>query len=238
MGSLNSEDVDSESELFSTFDPEFSKKLDKLSNGNIFTNEYAVYGTFRDDGSPAGAESDLYQELRETLGHLSDISTVHEYDFYLYVRDKKHFNRVANFVSRDQEEVKHYEVQVHRKPFNMVGSCTLREIHGPPGVRVNEINIRTVQSINAEDNIMSVLEALGYTASKKSRIKSHVFHINHGTSNYTQISIARHYSQETGELLLPGKALVEVKCIGNGDLEVYKTLLKKYSKLLGKFVTF
>ncbi|AFZ80424.1 hypothetical protein BEWA_032770 [Theileria equi strain WA] len=232
MALVDSQDLDSETELQTIFDPAFSKKLDKLSNGNIFTNEYSIYGIFRDGNEPL-----LYEELKEMLEHVSDICTVHEYDFHLYIRDKRYFNRAANFVSRDQEEIKHYEVLAHRQPFNMAGSCTLREIHGPPGVRVNEINMKTVQSINADDGIMGVLEALGYTASKRSRVQSHTFHIGHGTSNYTQISVARHYS-ETGEALAPGKALIEIKCIGNSDLDTYKTLLKKYSKLLGKFVTF
>ncbi|EAN33452.1 hypothetical protein TpMuguga_01g00208 [Theileria parva strain Muguga] len=240
----NEPEVNSDDELLSLLHVsggKFSKHF-TLDSGTLL-NEYTKYGIFKDE-KPSDSQgefnsSSLYFDFINTLKNLSDAHTSHEYVRYLFVKDKQQSSNNINF-SRSEffdDTIKHYEVLVHIKPYNMIEKCTLREIEGVPGVTdPDNLTVKTVNSMLVHADIVDVIPSLGFKLSKKQNVSSEVFHINYGSNNYVQISVMRH--MEDKEDLFPSTFLVEIKCFGNLELEFYKNRINTTSKLLYKFVKF
>ncbi|XP_954512.1 LOW QUALITY PROTEIN: uncharacterized protein TA19420 [Theileria annulata] len=235
----NEPEINSDDELLGLLDAfsgNFSSQFN-LDSGTLL-NEYTKYGIFKDE-KPSDSQGEFnnssqYLDFISTLKNLSDAHTSHEYIRYLFVKDKPQTSNNINF-SRSEffdDTVKHYEVLVHKKPYNMIDKCTLREIEGVPGVAdIDNLTVKTVNSVIVNSDIL------------EHNVYSEVFHVNYGSNNYVQLSVMHHSVRklkinEDNEDLFPSTFLVEIKCFGNLELEFYKNRINTTSKLLYKFVKF
>ncbi|UKJ87740.1 hypothetical protein MACJ_000180 [Theileria orientalis] len=236
-------EVNSDDELFSLLQSsgDHHSYFPGYDINNIVT-EYSKYGIFKvKDANTELGRSKLYLEFVCTLKHLSDACTIHEYMRFLYDKDRTNMLKNVNFSRSDrfEDNAKHYEVLIHRRPYHLIGKCTLREVDGPVSMgsaNSDNLSMRSVYSAVISSGILDVLPSLGYKMMKQHNVVSQVFHINYGSHNYVQVSLYRYYDLE--KELFPGTLLTEIRCFGNSEIEFYKNLTNTFAKLLYKFVQF
>ncbi|KAK1442063.1 hypothetical protein BgAZ_400930 [Babesia gibsoni] len=183
----------------------------------------------------------LYKEMLDTLSHLMETQKVEAYEQVTFTKkpetDK---SSVLDFTRAVKiEESKSIDVYFHKGTASRESRCALRVLDvEKASTSSSDVVIRNVPTAVGED-IYTILPLYDYEITKKIYVCGHVFANNYGNENHIEIAVLRHYLEcNPSTPASPECLLVEIRCIGTGELELYKNVLGDYKKLLYKYVTF
>lgn len=183
----------------------------------------------------------LYKELLETLSHLMEIHEVEVYEQITFTRNSAARSTSAlNFTKTgEMGQSRSIEVHIHKATDRLKESFMLRTLYNEKGSSTgSDVSIRNMLTPVGND-IVTVLQLQGYNISKRLYVCGHVFTNNYGNHNHIEIAVMRHYLDcNPATPVCPKSLLVEVRCIGDGEVETYRNLLSDYTKILYKYVNF
>lgn len=185
--------------------------------------------------------SPLYKEFIETLSHLTTTQRVEAYEHLTFTRSTVSNSRTAlNFTNTvGIDERKSIDIYVHKTPGPLHGKCTLRELDGGKRSSASgDVVVRNLQTV-VDHDMITVIQLYGYRYTKRMYVCGHVFTNNYGNPNHIEIAVLRHYLDcDPAAPASPNTLLVELRCIGDGEIETYRSLLRDYTRLLYKYVNF
>ncbi|GFE53737.1 hypothetical protein BaOVIS_011410 [Babesia ovis] len=186
-------------------------------------------------------DSTLYRDFLNTLSHLMETQRLESYERLVYSRGSVARSHSAiNFTSNVATgETKTLELFVHKDPSPLAGQCTMFDLHNHSASTSSaDVVTRSVGGMVGVD-MVSVLPIYGFTLTKRMFVCGHVFSSNYGNPMHMEIAVLRHYLDCNPKTpLLPNCLLVELRCRGDGDIDMYKSRLRDYTRLLYNYVEF
>ncbi|EDO06891.1 uncharacterized protein BBOV_IV005300 [Babesia bovis T2Bo] len=186
-------------------------------------------------------ESDRYRQFINTLSNLMETQRLEVYERVIYTRKSVAQSHTAvNFTSKAAtDDNTTLELLIHKPPSPLAGKCTLVELDRDRVVAsAEDMIIRTVGGTVGID-IVSVLPMVNFEVKNRMFVCGHVFGSHYGTAMQAEIAVLRHYLDCNPQTpLSPNCFLVEIRFMGEGDIESCKARLREYTQLLYNYAEF